>query len=165
MVLRDTAGDLKAFHNTCRHRGSILCTKAAGKIAGKLLTCPYHQWAYAMDGRLIATSSHAEPVGFDKSDYGLFPVHLRIWRGGVFVCLDDTPPDMEKSFERGSDRIENWPMEDLVVAHSWTKVMACNWKIFWENFNEFLHCPNVHPELCELVPLYGRRVSYYPYHP
>ena len=161
LVLRDSSGELRAFHNTCRHRGSILCTEHRGNLGGKLVTCPYHQWAYAMDGRLVATSSHAEPLGFNKADYPLFPVHLSIWRGGIFICLDDTPPDMEESFERGSDRIENWPLESLQVAHTWSKTMACNWKIFWENFNECLHCPNVHPELCELVPMYGRRTSSY----
>jgi Rieske 2Fe-2S family protein len=77
------------------------------------------------------------------------------------VSLADNPADLEQGFKRGSDRIENWPMEDLVVGHRWSKVMQCNWKVFWENFNECLHCPNIHPELCDLVPIYGRRISYF----
>ena len=98
-------------------------------------------------------------MDFDKADYPLHQVKLREWRGGVFVSLCDDPPDLEKGFERGSDRIENWPLQELVVGHRWGKIMQCNWKVFWENFNECLHCPNIHPELCQLVPIYGRRIS------
>ena len=52
--------------------------------------------------------------------------------------------------------MSNWPLEDLVSGHVFTKVMNCNWKIFWENFNECLHCPGVHKHLSHLVPIYGR---------
>ena len=49
-------------------------------------------------------------------------------------------------------------VEDYNVGHVWSKTINCNWKIFWENYSECLHCPNLHPELSELVPLYGRRL-------
>ena len=111
------------------------------------------------------TSSHAEGVDFDKKNYPLFQVAVLQWRGAIFISLSDDPPDIESTFERGSDRIENWPMQDLLVGHTWRKTMQCNWKIFWENFNECLHCPNIHPELSELVPMYGRRISYFRDHP
>ncbi len=158
-LVRDDEGELHGYHNTCRHRGSALCLETSGRFAKPLIRCPYHQWAYALDGRLVATSSLAEAPDFDKQDYPLHRVHVREWRGCVFVCLDDDPPDLEDTFERGSERIDNWPLDRLVVGHTWQKVMACNWKVFWENFNECLHCPNIHPELCDLVPIYGRRIS------
>ena len=158
-LVRDESGELRGFHNTCRHRGSALCLDEKGQFSSRLIRCPYHQWAYALDGRLVATTSHAEACDFNKQDYPLFPVAVREWRGCVFVCLADDPPDLEETFERGSERIDNWPLETLVVGHSWQKVMECNWKVFWENFNECLHCPNIHPELCDLVPIYGRRIS------
>ena len=159
IVVRDNEGALRGFHNTCRHRGSALCVEEAGRFKTPLIRCPYHQWAYGLDGRLVATTSLAETPDFDKQDYPLFPVHIHEWRGCIFACLADTPPDIATSFERGSDRIDNWPLEDLVIGHTWEKVMRCNWKVFWENFNECLHCPNIHPELCDLVPIYGRRIS------
>jgi Rieske 2Fe-2S family protein len=86
---------------------------------------------------------------------------VKQWRGGVFASLCDNPPDLDESFARGSDRIENWPMASLMVGYSWNKTIQCNWKVFWENFNECLHCPNIHPELCDLVPMYRRRISYF----
>jgi Rieske 2Fe-2S family protein len=161
VVLRDEHGELRAFYNSCRHRGSILCREQAGRLRGKLLVCPYHQWSYRLDGELMATSSIREAADFDKSDYPLHRVALQVWRGGIFVSLADDPPDLASGFERGSDRIDHWPMESLVVGHRWSKTMQCNWKVFWENFNECLHCPNIHPELCDLVPIYGRRISGY----
>jgi Rieske 2Fe-2S family protein len=158
-LLRDDNGVLRGFHNSCRHRGSIICQQDSGRISGKLMLCPYHQWAYDLEGNLRATSSHREALDFDRADYPLHQVRVQEWRGAVFVSLADDPPELAAGFERGSDRIDHWPMESLVVGHSWKKVMQCNWKVFWENFNECLHCPNIHPELCDLVPIYGRRIS------
>ncbi len=160
-LVRDDDGELRGFYNTCRHRGSVLCVEPQGTFSNRLVLCPYHQWAYSLDGRLVKTSSHAEAMDFDKADYALLPVMVREWRGGVFASLSDTPPDMSEGFGRGSDRTENWPMEELVVGHTWNRVLQCNWKVFWENFNECLHCPNIHPELCDLVPIFGRRISYF----
>ena len=160
-LIRGEDNILRGFYNTCRHRGSLICQEQQGVFTKKLMLCPYHQWAYSLEGNLISTSSHAEAADFDKSDYPLHKVPVKEWRGGVFVSLSDSPPDIDQSFERGSDRTENWPTQDLVVGHHWRKTLQCNWKIFWENFNECLHCPNIHPELCNLVPIYGRRISYF----
>ena len=66
------------------------------------------------------------------------------------------PPPIEAAFDEASGDLSNWPLENLVSGHVLTKVMACNWKVFWENFNECLHCPGVHPSLSKLVPMYGR---------
>ena len=69
VVLRSNDGNLRAYHNACRHRGSILCTQDHGQLRSGLLVCPYHQWSYAStDGRLVATTSFAEPDGFSKAD-------------------------------------------------------------------------------------------------
>jgi len=160
LVVRDADDTLRAFHNTCRHRGSILCDAAQGRFRAKRITCPYHQWTYALDGKLVATTSHSVGEGFDKSDYGLYPVALMEWRGCVLICPagEEDAASFEDAFLRDSHRLDNWPLEDLQLVHTWTKTMACNWKVFWENFNECLHCPNIHPELSDLVPLYSRRI-------
>ena len=159
VVLRDNDGQLRGFHNLCRHRGSILCREQEGRFRGKLMVCPYHQWSYSLAGELMATTLIREAPDFDRADYPLHAVAVQEWRGGIFVSFVDDPADLANGFERGSDRIDHWPMESLQVGHRWRKLMQCNWKVFWENFNECLHCPNIHPELCELVPIYGRRIS------
>ena len=159
IVLRDDKGELRAFHNSCRHRGSILCQQETGRFRSKLIVCPYHQWSFGLDGELKATSSRHEPLDFDKADFPLLGVALQEWRGGIFISMAADPPALALGFERGNDRIAHSPMESLEVGHRWRKRMQCNWKVFWENFNECLHCPNIHPELCELVPVYGRRLT------
>ncbi len=157
VLLRDETGLLRAFHNTCRHRGSALCTESEGKLKGRLLVCPYHSWSYATDGRLIGVPSKSLPPGFDKAEYRLYAVAAEEWRGFVFVNLDERPAKtVAETFDSGSVSLANWPLEGLAVGHRYVKRMQCNWKIFWENFNECLHCPNVHPELSNLVPIYGR---------
>ncbi len=160
VVLRGADGDLRAYHNACRHRGSILCTEAAGRLGSRLMVCPYHQWSYACDdGRLVKTTSFTEPEGFDRAQYGLFPVALAEWRGCILINLDkDAAFDPSAAFQRPPDTLVNFPLETMVLGHSWTSEIACNWKVFWENFNECLHCPNVHPELADLVPMFTRRI-------
>jgi glycine betaine catabolism A len=157
VILRGDDGELRAFHNTCRHRGAALCTESHGTLSGPNLTCPYHAWTYNQRGELVRATSKHLPDGFDKSALSLYPVSLREWDGFVFVCLAKDPPAFERSFIDGSvTRLDAWPMRDLVVAHSFAKPMRCNWKVFWENYNECLHCPVVHPSLSRLVPIFSR---------
>ncbi len=157
VVLRDDTGALRAFHNTCRHRGSQLCQESEGRLKARLITCPYHAWSYSLRGDLVRVPSKSLPEGFDKADHPLYRVALSVWRGFVFVNLrEDAEGSAETSFDRASGDLGNWPLETLVTGHVLRKVMNCNWKIFWENFNECLHCPGVHKDLSRLVPIYGR---------
>ncbi len=160
VIVRASDGALNAFHNACRHRGSVLCSAESGQLKSGLLVCPYHQWSYAAgSGELVRTSSFAEPDGFAKSDYPLFKVACAEWRGSIFINLNPEAEFEEVTvFSRSAENFRNFPLEEMVTGHTWQTVMACNWKTFWENFSECLHCPNVHPELVELVPLYTRRI-------
>jgi Rieske 2Fe-2S family protein len=159
MLVRDEAGVIQGYFNTCRHRGSILCEAEAGRLKRPLIVCPYHQWAYGLDGRLRATGPMRRVGGFDRADHGLHRIAVAEWGGFVFANMAGAAaaPFLDQSGAELSF-ISVWPMADLVVGHRYRKVLNCNWKIFWENFNECLHCPNIHPELCELVPIYGRAI-------
>lgn len=108
---------------------------------------------------MVRTTSFTEPGGFEKTDYPLFPVAVGEWRGCVFIHLNpDAEWSPENAFNRAPENMKNYPLEDLVIGDIWRTVMDCNWKTFWENFNECLHCPNIHPELGDLVPLFSRRI-------
>jgi len=157
LLLRDGEGAVRAFHNTCRHRGLQLCLERAGRFRAKAVVCPYHQWSYDFQGDLRGTSSLSEARDFSKEDYPLYRVAVKEWRGCIFVCLAGDPPADLPALRGGSDYTENWPLADLITGHTWRKAIDCNWKVFWENFNECLHCPAVHPELSALVPIYRRR--------
>ena len=155
ILCRDPDGAITAFHNTCRHRGAELCLVAEMPM-GRLITCPYHAWSYSTAGRLISTA-HATPTDdFLREDHGLFPVSVQDWNGFLLLCLADAPPAFAPDLGLGA--LDNWPMADLITGHRLVKDLACNWKLFWENYNECLHCPGLHPELCDLVPVYSKSV-------
>jgi len=156
LVVRDDAGQLQAFHNTCRHRGAELCRESAGSLRTGSIVCPYHAWVYDLKGELLRTSSKVLPEGFELADYPLYGVRVLEWRGFVFVCLARNPPPLERQFDLPLNRLDAWPLEDLVIGHVLSKTIESNWKIFWENYNECLHCPSVHPKLSSLVPIFGR---------
>jgi Rieske 2Fe-2S family protein len=156
ILCRAKDGALSAFHNACRHRGSELCRHDEQPL-GKLITCPYHAWSYAADnGRLVSTA-HAQPRDdFSKQDNGLHPVSVMVWNGFVFLNLAENPGPLRADV--AVDTLNNWPMDSLITGHRATYDLACNWKVFWENYSECLHCPGIHPELCDLVPIYGRGI-------
>jgi Rieske 2Fe-2S family protein len=156
LLLRDDEGQLQAFHNTCRHRGSALCAPGQGTLRSSTLICPYHAWVYSLRGDLLRTSSKSIPSGFELRNLGLYKINVTEWRGFIFVALTDDPPPPSQILAQIFSPLERWPLEDLTVAHVMTKTIGCNWKIFWENFNECLHCPGVHPKLSQLVPIFGR---------
>jgi Rieske 2Fe-2S family protein len=120
------------------------------------VVCPYHAWVYSLQGDLLRTSSKRLPSGFALEDFALHRVQVTEWRGFIFVALSDEAPSLADTFGHTFGRLAHWPLEDLAVAQVATKTIRCNWKVFWENFSECLHCPGVHPKLCQLVPLFGR---------
>jgi Rieske 2Fe-2S family protein len=159
LLVRDEGGELRAFNNTCRHRGSVLCLDAAGHLPAKSITCPYHGWTYSLQGRLLRLPSHGRPASISVGDYPLYSLPTRIWNGFVFVRpTPGDPPPFDAAFMPGTATLAHWPVESLRVGHTFTTRLRCNWKIFWENFNECLHCPNVHRGLSTLVPIYRRAI-------
>ncbi len=156
IVVCDAQGRLRGFHNTCRHRGSALCTADEGRFPAGRIVCPYHAWSYALDGELLTAPMAGEGAGFRKSDFPLYPIGVSSWRGFVFLQLEAA---RGAAGPAGGDRLAAWPLEDLALAHRETHEVACNWKVFWENYSECYHCPGVHPELCRLVPLYAEGLT------
>ena len=156
LLVRDDDGALQGFHNTCRHRGAALCRESEGLLRSGMIICPYHAWVYSLQGDLLRTSSKRIPQGFDVADYPLYKINVREWNGFIFVALTENPPAFERIFDLPLNRLDAWPLSELIVGHVLLKTLQSNWKIFWENYNECLHCPGVHPKLSNLVPIYGR---------
>ena len=156
LLVRDETQTLHGFHNTCRHRGSVLCTEPKGTLRSSSIVCPYHAWVYNLRGELLRTTSKRHGEGFKVADFTLYKIRVREWNGFVFVALTADPPSFDRLFDTPLNRLDAWPLAELEVGHTLVKTIECNWKIFWENFNECLHCPGVHPKLSSLVPIYGR---------
>ncbi len=144
IVVRGSDGVFRAFHNSCRHRGSRICSSAKG--SAPKLVCPYHQWTYDLDGKLL----WARDMGpdFDASKHGLKPVHANVAAGMVFICLADVAPDFAP-LKAAADRYAapHRPGE-LRVAHQTTIIEKANWKLVLENNRECYHCAGSHPALC-----------------
>ena len=160
IITRGKDDKLWAFHNTCRHRGSILCEQPHGKFRGQRIVCPYHSWTYSLEGQLIATPWRLEGAGFDPSNYPLYAVAVGEWGGFVLINLDEhATPFGAETLGDIPTLLANWNLAETVTVHSITFDLECNWKVFWENFSECYHCPNVHPELCRIVPQFGQGMA------
>lgn len=144
VIVRGADGEVRAFHNVCRHRGQRLCSKPSGQAAK--LVCPYHQWTYETDGRLL----WARDMGpdFQSAKHGLKPVHATVAAGMVFICLADEAPDFA-AVKAAADRYAApHRMDDLKVAHQSRIIEKGNWKLVLENNRECYHCAGSHPALC-----------------
>lgn len=155
IVVRAEDGVLHAFHNTCRHRGSQLCEHDAGRFSKGRIVCPYHAWVYGLDGELRRAPRSSPADGLRLTDFALYAVALARWGGFLFVNLAEAPETPLEAFlgEEGRN-VAAWPLAELRRVHREVHAVACNWKIFWENYLECYHCPGVHPELCRLVPVF-----------
>jgi glycine betaine catabolism A len=149
IITRSADGGLHAFHNVCRHRGTRLCTDAAGHFSGSI-QCPYHAWTYGLDGRLIGAPHMDDVPHFRKEDFPLHRVHVEAWDGHVFVNVATTPPPLAVQLADLPDKFRSWRMEVLRLGRRIVYDVKANWKLIVQNYNECLHCPNLHPALNRL---------------
>ncbi|MCP5072726.1 MAG: aromatic ring-hydroxylating dioxygenase subunit alpha [Rhodobacteraceae bacterium] len=149
LLVKNGAGEICAFHNVCRHRCLKLVDES--KNTGKLIRCPYHAWAYGLDGSLRASPHFGgkddhRPEGFDPAEHGLKPVRVHVWHDWIFVNLDGHAPEFEEYAA---------PLIARLEGIDFTKVQAIgvldfgevetNWKFIMENFIEPYHVQFVHP--------------------
>ena len=137
---------LRAFHNLCRHRGTQLI-RAVGKTH-KALTCPYHDWTYDLEGKLISVPDEATeyPDGIDKSCLGLHPASVDVWRGMLFVHPDPNPPTLAEWFGEVDPFLGPHKPAELVEypeARNTYEIKA-NWKIVVENYIDVYHLSHLH---------------------
>jgi Rieske 2Fe-2S family protein len=151
IVTRDGAGNVRAFYNVCRHRGTRMCEESAGTFKGSI-QCPYHAWTYALDGTLKAARNMSDVPGFDRADYPLNSVRVAEWEGFIFLNLDANAPSFEKSHAALIGRFSKWEIGSLKTARTIEYDLACNWKLVFLNYSECYHCPLVHPQLDKLSP-------------
>ncbi len=168
IVTRDGTGAIRALFNVCRHRGTRLCAEAEGHLVDRI-QCPYHAWTYDLAGRLLA-APHMPPE-FCKDDYPLHAAGCEVWDGHIFVNLAfstarGAPPPLARAAaledslsSRGPlalqladlpARFANWRMADLRLHRRIVYDVKANWKLVVLNYNECLHCPNLHPALNRL---------------
>lgn len=142
IVVRGADRGLRAFHNVCRHRGSRLCSSAFGRA--RAFVCPYHAWAYDLDGRLMRDTAAEHGVASDE--LGLVPVALRAVGGLIFVSLAAEPPSFDAAERVLAPALKPQGLARARIARTVGYRVAANWKVVWENNRECFHCPTTHPE-------------------
>ncbi len=151
LVVRGSDEAVRAFHNVCRHRGTLLCREERGQLPSTI-QCPYHAWTYGLDGNLLKAPHMEDVPGFDKQDYPLRPVALERWAGFLFVNLAIEPDPLSAWL---APVIRRFSHRSLEALHSFRRIeydVAANWKLIFLNFSECLHCPMIHPKLVKLTP-------------
>jgi phenylpropionate dioxygenase-like ring-hydroxylating dioxygenase large terminal subunit len=141
LVVRDDANVLRAFANTCRHRGALLLEGCG--VERKIL-CPYHAWSYRLNGKLLAAPSMEETIGFQKKDWGLSPIRLETWAGFVFINYADDAPSLRDDLGDLVDLLASHAMDDMVCTWRHELDVRCNWKLLVENAMETYHTGTVH---------------------
>lgn len=147
-AIRGKDGTLRAFHNVCRHRAGPLVQGTSGSCAGEL-TCAYHGWRYTLDGRLRSAVGFGQAEGFDPRDLGLFSLRLDLWRGLVFATMD---PDAAPLADHVAPLEALMTERDLSIprpAFRREHAIACDWKVYAENYLESYHIGAVHPVLAD----------------
>jgi choline monooxygenase len=166
-VVRHQDGGLRAFYNVCRHRGTQLL-EAGERRVKRFIRCPYHSWAYDLNGRCIGTplftgsdipsdQQAAFDMGgvkaFDRADHGLLRVAVDEWGPFVFVHLGADPPPLAEQLGDLPERTAGYRLDEWGIARFKDYEIAANYKLVGENFMEYYHLPWVHPGLVKVSPI------------
>lgn len=158
VVIRGQDGVLRAFYNVCQHRGHEL-VKGSGVAKSRVLTCPYHAWAYNFDGSLQSARLTGSMPEFRLCDFDLKPVRLEEFCGFVFVNLDQDAISLKEQSGALEDEIRKYVprIDDMVFAHRQNYELKANWKVVIDNFMECYHCHPAHRDFVDLVDMSSYR--------
>jgi glycine betaine catabolism A len=149
LLVRGRDGVIRGFHNTCRHRGSMICADGRGRTSR--LICPYHKWTYDLDGRLIGASRMGS--GFQGAAHGLTPISVRLLAGCIYIALTVDAPDFGPFEAAVGPLLHRYRLGEAKLAHESVIVERANWKLAMENARECYHCATGHPELRRTFPV------------
>lgn len=143
ILVRDLEGGVRAFYNTCRHRGAPVVKDDAGRC--RSLRCQYHAWAYDLSGRLVSVPDAHDFVDFDKSKRGLLPVRCETYRGLIFVNEDPEATPLADYMGALAQEWSSTGVESMRLDYRWSRVIGCNWKCALDAFQEVYHINVLHP--------------------
>ncbi len=146
IVVRDGRGQVGAFFNVCRHRGTRLCTDPEGTFA-ETIQCPYHAWTYDLSGNLVGAPHMGCIPQFRKEDYPLHGLAVELWDGHIFIRVADAPGPLGDQLGELPEKFRPWGMGGLRRGARVVYDVAANWKLLIQNYSECLHCPLIHPAL------------------
>ncbi|HBD19703.1 MAG TPA: (2Fe-2S)-binding protein [Arenimonas sp.] len=162
IVVRGQDGVLRAFPNVCRHRAGPLAL-CNGKGA-RALHCKYHGWSYTLEGQLRSAPEMQGAADFDVSSIRLPPLRVVEWQGLVFVALSDNVPPFEEVYAGITERIAPIDLAAMRFLRRDSYDIACNWKVYIDNFLEGYHLPHVHPGLSKVLDYRVYDTDLFPWH-
>lgn len=156
LILKDGEGRPRAFSSVCRHR--------AGRVGGvggegKTLKCAYHGWTYDLEGRLLGAPEFEGVQGFDRATCRLPEFRVEAWGPWIFVNLDPAAPSLMEVLGEILSETTRWPLDALRPIHARDYDLACDWKVYVDNYLEGYHIPVAHPELFRQMDYGAYRVE------
>jgi choline monooxygenase len=161
VVVRDKQGMLRAFSNVCRHRAGPI---ASGSGCKSVLRCGYHGWTYTLDGRLIGTPDVEGVEFFDRSTMGMVPLRLETWEQFIFVNFDREAEPLSVYLGDIPEQARGFQFDGLQFTERRDYVIACNWKVYVDNYLEGYHIPIAHPGLMREIDYSQYRTETFRYH-
>jgi Rieske 2Fe-2S family protein len=151
LLVHGDDGAIRAFANTCRHRGhELLACGASAKRRG--IVCPYHSWSYRLDGRVRNAPGFSDTDGFEPDEFGLAELRLVNWHGWLFTDPSGEDADFTDHVAGLEEVVGPYRPEDLTIVDRHSYELATNWKVIAENYQECYHCSTIHPELSRISP-------------
>nr|WP_246722835.1 aromatic ring-hydroxylating dioxygenase subunit alpha [Aliikangiella sp. G2MR2-5] len=148
VIVRNQEGQLKAFHNVCRHRAGPVATENGNN---KVLRCKYHGWTYTLNGDLRSAPEMNSTPNFDVCQHHLPQALVEEWEGFIFVSVKDNPPPLAEVLKGIATSIQPIDLKKMTFSHRDEYVIDCNWKVYMDNYLEGYHLPHVHPGLSKLL--------------
>jgi len=163
LVARDKSGELGAFSNVCRHRGALL---AQGRGEGAAIRCPYHAWTYSLDGKLLGQPEFEGVSDWDRSTVCLPRFRIEEWGPFVFVNQDPAAPALREVLGAIPEEIASigCPFDSMRFSYRRDYEIACNWKVYIDNYLEGYHLPAAHPSLFRELDYANYRVETFRYY-
>jgi len=149
VVVRGADGQIRAFYNSCRHRGAPVTRAECG--TAQLLVCQYHSWAYDTTGRLKNVPEERDFAELDRDDRALVGLRCEVWDGWVFVCGSTEAPPLLEWLGPVVDQLAELDGAKLRVVGRQQAEMTCNWKLAVHAFMEVYHVKTVHPESAAIL--------------
>ena len=169
VVVRGSDSEVRAFANTCRHRGSLVMS---GEGNCRRLTCPYHSWVYGLDGALVHAPEMNQTQDFDPAQYGLAQIRLELWAGFMFINFDPSAGSLGTWLGDLPELLSSYDLDSMVCVRRKEYDLACNWKEYVENAMEAYHVHTVHKltlqrqkgDEPDVVPAKGEYMALYKQH-
>jgi phenylpropionate dioxygenase-like ring-hydroxylating dioxygenase large terminal subunit len=149
VVVRAKRGEVKAFYNSCQHRGAAVVREPSGHVRN--FRCPYHSWTYDLDGKLLGRPDEKDFASSDKDCLGLVPVRCESWGGWIFVNRDPAARPLLETLGSIPAEMDDFRVGELRQVHKQSVMLDCNWKVAMEAFLEVYHLNHIHPNTAGML--------------